>query len=193
MQISQQTGLLDCATYIASPNCDERPDERITLVVIHNISLPPGEFNNSYITQLFTNQLNPEEHEYFEEIAELRVSSHLLICRTGEIIQYVPFNKRAWHAGVSSYLGQTVCNDFSVGIELEGTDNTPFTDQQYQVLVEVLKTLVATYPGLEMKHITGHEHIAPGRKTDPGPHFDWEKLGSECQANLPAIANIDCG
>ncbi|MEE9339805.1 MAG: 1,6-anhydro-N-acetylmuramyl-L-alanine amidase AmpD [Methylococcaceae bacterium] len=188
MKINKSSGLLDSATYIPSPNCDDRPSDEMTLTVIHNISLPPGQFGNPYITQLFTNKLDPKEHEYFEEIYELRVSSHLLIGRKAEIVQYVPFHKRAWHAGVSTYLGRSVCNDFSIGIELEGTDDTDFTESQYQALVEVLKALVVTYPKLNMEHITGHEHIAPGRKTDPGPHFDWDRVGRACQADLPAKA-----
>ena len=202
LEIDKQTGLLNTATYIPSPNCDDRPcvaqtdkegqSAEITLTVIHNISLPPNEFGGDYITQLFTNCLNPDEHGFFQEIYELRVSSHLLINRQGKIIQYVPFHKRAWHAGVSTYLGRSVCNDFSIGIELEGTDDTDFTEAQYQVLVEVLKTLVNTYPNLDMQHITGHEHIAPGRKTDPGAHFDWVRIGRECQANLPALAEEVC-
>ncbi len=202
LEIDKQTGLLNTAIYIPSPNCDDRPcvaqtdkegqSAEITLTVIHNISLPPNEFGGDYITQLFTNCLNPDEHDFFQEIYELRVSSHLLINRQGKIIQYVPFHKRAWHAGVSTYLGRSVCNDFSIGIELEGTDDTDFTEAQYQVLVEVLKTLVNTYPNLDMQHITGHEHIAPGRKTDPGPHFDWVRIGRECQANLPALAEEVC-
>ncbi len=188
MNIDKASGLLKPATYTPSPNCDDRPEGEMTLVVIHNISLPPGEFASSYITQLFTNELNPEDHPFFKEIYELRVSSHLLVDREGGVTQYVPFHKRAWHAGVSTYLGRSVCNDFSIGIELEGTDDTDFTEPQYMTLVEILKTLVATYPELDMQHITGHEHIAPGRKTDPGAHFDWDRLGRECQADLPAKA-----
>lgn len=186
MHINTSTGLLDEAKYIPSPNHDDRPKDEMSLIVLHNISLPPGEFGGPWITKLFTNQLPPKEHEFFAEIHELRVSSHLLITRQGDVVQYVPFHKRAWHAGVSAYQGRSVCNDFSVGIELEGTDDTDFTEQQYKVLVEALKALVSGYSGLSMQHITGHEHIAPGRKTDPGPHFDWVKLGKECGASLPA-------
>jgi AmpD protein len=209
MNIDKNTGLLTLAEYIPSPNCDERPygksgeteelksgeleiSAELSLIVIHNISLPPGQFGGSYITQLFTNTLNPEEHEFFREIHDLRVSSHLLINRLGEVTQYVPFHQRAWHAGVSSYLGKSVCNNFSIGIEMEGTDDTDFTETQYVCLIKVLKALVKAYPSLDMQHITGHEHIAPGRKTDPGPYFDWHRVGRECQAVLPASAKTIC-
>ncbi len=193
MYIDKTSGLISSASFIPSPNHDERPvksiNEDLSLIVIHNISLPPNEFGGSYITQLFTNTLNPDDHEFFSEIHDLRVSSHLLITRDGSVVQYVPFHKRAWHAGVSTYLGRSVCNDYSVGIELEGTDDVKFTAIQYEQLIKVLKALVKTYPGLNMQHITGHEHIAPGRKTDPGPHFDWERVGNECHASLPARAD----
>lgn len=160
-----------------SPNCDERPDPAdITLVVIHCISLPPGEFGGPYIDQLFCNQLDPEEHPYFQEIYQLNVSAHLLIKRTGEIVQYVPFDRRAWHAGKSVYAGREKCNDFSVGIELEGAEQTAYADEQYRQLAAVIKILLKTYPKLSPERITGHSDIAPGRKTDPGNSFDWEKL-----------------
>ena len=138
--------------------------------------MPPNQFGGDYITDLFCNRLNPNEHEYFAGIYQLQVSAHLLIKRTGEIIQYVPFNKRAWHAGVSNYQGRERCNDFSIGIELEGTETIPYTDTQYKVLNEVLQTLLATYPRLSKQHITGHSDIAPSRKTDPGASFDWNRL-----------------
>ncbi len=194
IDIDKSSGLLQSVKYIPSPNCDDRPngENEMTLIVIHNISLPPDEFGGSYITQLFTNELNPDDHSFFEEIHELRVSSHLLINRRGEITQYVPFHKRAWHAGVSTFLGRSVCNDFSIGIELEGTDDTDFTELQYHTLIQVIKALVSTYSELNMQHITGHEHIAPGRKTDPGPHFDWGRVADECHASLPAQAEIVC-
>ncbi len=192
MHIDKKTGLLVTALYIPSPNCDDRPENELSLIVLHNISLPPGEFGGPYINQLFTNTLDPEAHEYFSGIHTLKVSSHLLVRRDGQIIQYVPFHKRAWHAGVSRYLGRSVCNDFSIGIELEGDDVSAFTDAQYVQLVAVLKALVACYESLDMQHITGHEHIAPGRKTDPGPCFDWSRLGRECQAILPARADEIC-
>lgn len=176
MQIDKTTGLLESATYIPSPNCDDRPlNTPINLLVIHNISLPPGDFGGEHISQLFTNCLNPNEHDYFKDICHLRVSSHLLIRRDGQLIQYVPFHKRAWHAGVSSYDGQTSCNDFSIGIELEGTDTITYEKRQYDKLIDVSKVLLATYQDLEVERITGHENIAPGRKTDPGPAFDWNR------------------
>lgn len=160
-----------------SPNFDDRPDTGdISLLVIHCISLPPGEFGTPCIGQLFCNQLNPDEHPYFQQIYQLQVSAHLLIKRDGEIVQYVPFDKRAWHAGASSYQGRERCNDFSIGIELEGTETTPYTDVQYQQLAGVVSALVNHYPGLSFNRISGHSDIAPGRKTDPGDSFDWNKL-----------------
>lgn len=182
-------GILEQAQYIESPNHNERIDEQdMSLIVLHNISLPPGQFGGEWITKLFTNVLPKDADPFFAEIYQLRVSSHLLIRRDGSIIQYVPFHKRAWHAGVSEYLGRNACNDFSVGIEMEGTDYEAFTDIQYKILVDVLQTLVKTYPTLTLKNITGHEHIAPERKTDPGPFFDWEMLGKLCGVTLPARA-----
>ena len=168
---------LEGARFIPSPNHDERqtPDD-LSLIVIHCISLPPGQFGTEGVTQLFTNALNPDEHPYYAGIAHLRVSAHLLIRRTGELVQYVPFNRRAWHAGVSCYAGREVCNDFSIGIELEGTDDTPYEDIQYERLNAVIEALLAAYPTLSREHITGHEHIAPGRKTDPGVFFEWSRL-----------------
>ncbi len=168
---------IEGALFIPSPNCDERqgPDD-LSLIVIHCISLPPGEFGTEGVTQLFTNTLNPGEHPYYEGIAHLRVSAHLLIRRSGELIQYVPFNQRAWHAGVSCYGDRTVCNEFSIGIELEGTDDSPYKDIQYIQLNAVIDALLAAYPTLSRQHVTGHEHIAPGRKTDPGPFFEWARL-----------------
>jgi AmpD protein len=168
---------LEGARFIPSPNHDERqtPDD-LSLIVIHCISLPPGQFGTEGVTQLFTNTLNPDEHSYYAGIAHLRVSAHLLIRRTGALIQYVPFNRRAWHAGVSCYAGREVCNDFSIGIELEGTDDSAYEDIQYEHLNAVIDALLAAYPTLSREHITGHEHIAPGRKTDPGAFFDWSRL-----------------
>ena len=191
MLICSQSGLLKQASYIASPNCDDRPDESdISLIVIHNISLPPDQFGSDHINQLFTNCLCVSDHPFFEEINHLRVSSHLLIRRDGEIIQYVPFHKRAWHAGVSSFKGREVCNDFSIGIELEGTDTEPFCEDQYVALCGVIKSLLEVYPRLQKNLITGHEHIAPGRKTDPGPFFEWAKISKVLDAKLPAQGEI---
>ena len=173
MIIDRQSGWLDAAEILPSTNCDDRPDENdISGIVIHNISLPPGQFGGGWIADLFLNQLDQNAHPYFAEIAHLKVSSHLLIRRDGLIQQFVPFHKRAWHAGVSCWEGRERCNDFTVGIEMEGDDETAFTEEQYQQLAKVSKALFATYPLLSKERITGHEHIAPGRKTDPGPHFD---------------------
>ena len=186
MNIDPQTGLLDIARQCPSPNHDERPQGCVAdLIVLHNISLPPYEFGGGWIDQLFTNQLDPSAHPFFAEICHLRVASHLLITREGEIVQYVPFHRRAFHAGVSCYQGRERCNDFSIGIELEGTDFTAFTDIQYQQLEALLPVLVTAYPTLSLQHITGHEHIAPGRKTDPGPFFDWQRLGDALGFYLP--------
>ena len=169
--------LLREAMLIESPNQNDRISEHdLSLIVIHNISLPPNEFGGPGIHQLFSNSLDPDEHAYYAGIVHLRVSAHLLIRRDGSVFQYVPFNRRAWHAGISSYQGRKDCNDFSIGIELEGTDFQPFEEAQYLKLNEVLSALTETYPGLSRERIVGHEHIAPGRKTDPGPFFDWSKL-----------------
>jgi len=177
MSIQIRDGLVDGARFVESPNQDERPEGMdIDLVVLHNISLPPGEFGGDWIELLFTNRLPADAHPYFAEIAGLKVSSHVLIRRDGTITQFVPFQKRAWHAGASCHDGREHCNDFSIGIELEGTDDTPFDERQYQSLHELLSGLIDTYPGLNTETLTGHEHIAPGRKTDPGPGFDWQRV-----------------
>jgi len=187
--ISQRSGLLKGARFCLSPNHDDRPDESdINLVVIHNISLPPNEYGGDGIDQLFTNTLDKNEHPYYADIHELRVSSHLLIRRDGEVVQYVPFHKRAWHAGESMFLGRSVCNDFSIGIEMEGSDFETFTDSQYTALETTLNSLLETYPSLSAKRITGHEHIAPGRKTDPGPYFEWQRLEKYFDVKLPVNA-----
>ncbi len=157
----------------SSDNQNNRPTNEISLVVIHNISLPPGEFNNNYIEQFFTNQLDPNAHPYFQTIKDMQVSAHLLVKRDGSIVQFVPFNKRAWHAGESNFNGKDNCNDFSIGIELEGSDNTAYEEVQYQSLNKILKILKSSYP---IKDIVGHSDIAPGRKTDPGQSFEWEKI-----------------
>ncbi len=178
MQIDKNTGLLDVAEYIASPNCDERTDASdINLIVIHNISLPPAVYGGEGVTQLFTNSLDPEEHPYYNEIHELCVSSHLFIRRDGSVIQYVPFHQRAWHAGVSNYQGREKCNDFSIGIELEGVDDSPYEDVQYDQLKKVLSAIRKVYQ-ISEKDIAGHCDIAPGRKTDPGKAFDWSRVES---------------
>ncbi len=158
---------------VPSPNQDERPDGEISLLVIHCISLPPGEFGPRHIDALFLNRLDPQAHPYFRDIAKLRVSAHVLIDRRGRLTQYVPFQRRAWHAGVSSFQGRERCNDFSIGIELEGCDNLPYTPDQYHMLAVVTRTLMGQFAGLRQDRIVGHSDIAPGRKTDPGPAFDW--------------------
>ncbi|QBH97377.1 1,6-anhydro-N-acetylmuramyl-L-alanine amidase AmpD [Limnobaculum zhutongyuii] len=168
---------------VPSPHFDERPEGEIpSLLVIHNISLPPGEFGGPYIDQLFTGTLNPQEHPYFADIQHLRVSAHCLIRRDGQIVQYVPFDKRAWHAGVSLFDGRERCNDFSIGIELEGTDTTDFTPPQYQSLQQLTQQLIQHY-AITPERITGHSDIAPGRKTDPGPHFDWQRYKRQIKTN----------
>ncbi len=166
-------GLLPGVRCVPSPNCDERPaGSSIELLVIHNISLPPGEFGGTGIIDFFTNRLEPHAHPYYREIAGLKVSSHHLIRRDGEIIQFVSCDRRAWHAGESIWRGRSRCNDFSIGIEIEGTDDVPFEDVQYQRLAELTRALEAKYP---ITDIVGHSDIAPGRKTDPGPCFDWPR------------------
>ena len=158
-----------------SPNQDERPENtEITLLVIHSISLPPGEFGGGYIDQLFMNNLDCRAHPYFAEIAETRVSTHILISRAGLITQYVPFNKRAWHAGVSEFCGRQRCNDFSIGVELEGCDDHPYTEEQYIQLAALTAVLMKQWPEITRDNIVGHCHIAPDRKTDPGPTFEWK-------------------
>jgi AmpD protein len=175
MKIDPATGLIEQVQFIPSPNCDARPDgTRIDVVVIHAISLPPGEFGGPGIEQLFCNRLNSDEHPYYREIKDLTVSSHVLIRRDGEVIQFVPLHQRAWHAGQSIFDGHPRVNDYSVGIELEGTDETPFEGIQYRVLAEVTQALMQCYPGITAERIVGHADIAPGRKTDPGPYFDWK-------------------
>ncbi|MDQ2695635.1 MAG: 1,6-anhydro-N-acetylmuramyl-L-alanine amidase AmpD [Pseudomonadota bacterium] len=170
-------GLLEGARQCPSPHCDDRPpDAPLDLIVIHGISLPPGRFGGPWIDALFTGALDPDADPYFREIAGLRVSAHLLIRRDGEVVQYVPLHRRAWHAGASCYAGRTRCNDFSIGIELEGTDARPYTLRQYRRLAQVIAALLDAYPGLTPERIAGHSDIAPGRKTDPGPAFDWERL-----------------
>ena len=166
------SGHLDNALFIASPNFDERPSGcYISLLVIHSISLPPDEFSGDGVIQLFTNQLDPAAHPYYPSIQSIKVSAHFFIRRDGTIIQFVSCNKRAWHAGESCWQEKTRCNHFSIGIELEGSDNLPFADAQYIALSKLTTTLRNNYP---ITDIVGHSDIAPGRKTDPGPYFDWD-------------------
>jgi len=167
-------GRVDLARHVASPNCDERPSAAaITLLVIHNISLPPGEFGGDGIERLFTNELDSASHHYYRTLADVRVSAHFLIRRSGELLQFVPCAKRAWHAGASAWCGRPGCNDFSIGIELEGADDVPYTDSQYRVLAELARVLRSAYPIVD---IVGHRDIAPSRKTDPGASFDWSRF-----------------
>lgn len=166
-------GTVAAATQILSPNCDPRPTgERITLLVIHNISLPPGEFGSDAIIELFTNRLDPGAHPGFDALAAMRVSAHFLIRRDGALLQFVPCALRAWHAGASSWQGRDQCNDFSIGIELEGTDARPYADAQYTTLARLTRALRRRYP---IADFAGHDQIAPGRKTDPGAAFDWPR------------------
>ena len=172
-------GLLTNADQYPSSNHNQRPNEDdINLLVIHGISLPAGEFGGPWIDDLFLNRLDTSSHPSFASLKGLKVSSHLLIRRNGAIHQYVPFHKRAWHAGISSYQGRENCNDYSIGIELEGTNSTPFTDSQYTNLSQITRLLLSHYPHMNRQRITGHEQIAPGRKTDPGPFFDWSRYYS---------------
>ncbi len=172
---SLSDGWLTGAERFPSDNCYKTPDREISLLVVHCISLPPGEFGGPYIDQLFQNRLNPKDHPYFAEISHLKVSSHLLIERSGLVKQYVPFHKCAHHAGESSFQGRTNCNMFSIGIELEGTDTGSFTDAQYKRLIVVTGLLMQRWPAITLDRIVGHSDIAPVRKTDPGTGFDWER------------------
>jgi len=177
MELTEDGDWLEGARRVLSPNCDERPAScGVSLIVVHGISLPPGEYGGHWIDDFFTNQLDSAAHPYFAEIAELCVSSHLLIRRDGELVQYVPFSRRAWHAGKSCHQAREACNDYSIGIELEGEDETPYEPGQYAQLAEVIRALRAHYPDISAQDIVGHADIAPGRKTDPGPAFDWAQL-----------------
>ncbi len=176
MQIDKQSGLITPAKLCLSPNQDERDDPKIDLIVIHSISLPPAQFGGDAIERFFLNKLDCSEHEYYTQIDGMKVSSHLLIERNGNLVQFVPFNKRAWHAGESSFQGRSSCNNFSIGIEVEGTDDLPYEEQQYEMLCNVIHCLCDNYPSLKYDKIVGHCHIAPGRKTDPGPSFNWAHL-----------------
>jgi AmpD protein len=167
-------GLLAGARYIASPNCDERPaGAEASLLVLHSISLPPGEYGGDGIERLFTNRLDPAAHPYYSQIAALEVSSHFLIRRDGAPLQFVPVRLRAWHAGAPCWRGRSRCNDFSLGVELEGTDDSEFASRQYQTLIELIQALQEALP---LRDIAAHSDIAPGRKTDPGARFDWARL-----------------
>ena len=171
------TGLVDPARQCLSPNRDARPEGAVPeLLVVHGISLPPGEYGGPEIEDLFMNRLDWDAHPYFREIRGLEVSAHLLVRRDGELIQFVPLTERAWHAGDSCFRGRRRCNDFSIGVELEGMDEAPYTDAQYATLTAVTNALLEVYPKLSAREIAGHSDLAPGRKTDPGPAFDWLRL-----------------
>lgn len=177
MRLDINTGQVLQARQQASPNYDQRPDpDDISLIVIHGISLPPGQFGGQQVEDFFCNCLDVDTDPYFSQIQSLKVSSHFFIRRDGELVQFVPVHERAWHAGQSCFAGRECCNDFSIGIELEGTDDVPYTDQQYNCLASLIQCLLDTCPGLTRQAITGHSDIAPGRKTDPGEHFDWPRL-----------------
>ena len=177
MIVDPRTGWIEGVRRVESPNFDERPaGAELGLIVVHGISLPPGEFGNDWIDRFFCNELPPQAHPFFATIADLTVSSHVLIGRDGAVTQYVPFDRRAWHAGRSEYCGRNACNDFSVGIELEGTDDLAYAAIQYRVLAELIVALRRSYPSLAAADVVGHSDIAPGRKTDPGPAFDWTEL-----------------
>ncbi|MCC6206666.1 MAG: 1,6-anhydro-N-acetylmuramyl-L-alanine amidase AmpD [Gammaproteobacteria bacterium] len=178
MEFSLSDGWLAPVRRLLSPNRDERPTGcGIDLLVVHGISLPPREYGETrWIDALFTNTLDPRAHPYFSGIHDKRVSAHALIGRDGFVTQYVPFDQRAWHAGLSAFQGRTACNDFSIGIELEGSDDDTYEQIQYEILGDIARVLMRHYPGIKRGHIVGHSDIAPGRKTDPGPHFDWNRL-----------------
>jgi AmpD protein len=179
-------GLIESARQCDSPNQDERPDGVVPdLIVVHGISLPPGVFSGSEIEQLFTNCLDWEADPYFEQIRGFEVSSHLLIRRDGELVQFVPFDRRAWHAGESSFRGRARCNDFSIGIELEGEDDIAYDDRQYGMLAAVINAILLAYPGMSAREIAAHSDISPGRKTDPGPAFDWLRLYDGLRVERP--------
>lgn len=175
--VDTDSGLIEPARQCISPNHDERPDGMAPeALIVHGISLPPGEFGGPEIERLFMNCLDWDAHPYFAGIRGIEVSAHLLIRRDGELIQFVPFDRRAWHAGESYFRGRSCCNDFSLGVELEGDDETPYTDSQYAVLIAVSDALIAAYPALSARELAAHSDISPGRKTDPGPAFNWLRL-----------------
>lgn len=190
MRIDTATGMVAGARYIRSPNFDDRPPgSDIEVLVLHAISLPPGQFGGPGIERLFCNQLNSDEHPYYKEICHLQVSAHLLIRRDGSLYQFVPLHRRAWHAGQSCCEGRQRVNDFSIGIELEGTDDQPFEDAQYATLAALVPSLMQAYPAITPARIYGHSDISPGRKTDPGPCFDWARFRRQCVGAPLAVAS----
>ena len=178
------------AQHFQSENCDERPENiDIDLLVLHNISLPPNEFGENWITDFFLNRLDYEAHPYFDSLRRLKVSSHFFIRRNGALIQFVSTEKRAWHAGISDFCGRERCNDFSIGVEIEGSDFQPFEPAQYKTLIKLTNALCVKHP---IKHVAGHQHIAPDRKTDPGPFFDWKLFLDEIsKSNVAAASKLD--
>lgn len=177
LAVDSVTGLIEPSRFSKSPNKDARPGgTAIDMIVLHSISLPPGEFGGDEVEALFLNELDWDAHPYFEEIRGLQVSAHLLIRRDGELLQFVPFTERAWHSGDSCFRGRSRCNDFSIGIEIEGEDETPYEDRQYEVLTNVVSALTKAYPDITPRQIAGHCDVAPDRKSDPGPAFDWLRL-----------------
>ena len=181
MQLDPASGWCQGVCHCPSPNFNARPNGEISLLIIHNISLPPGQFATGKVQAFFQNRLDVTEHPYFEGLRELRVSAHFLIERDGGVTQFVSCLDRAWHAGISSFEGRETCNDFSLGIELEGTDELPFSDAQYDALITLTRQLQAAYPGITLNRICGHSDVAPGRKTDPGPAFDWTRFRGALQ------------
>ena len=185
--IDRDLGVVAIARQCQSPNQDARPaDAEVDLIVLHGISLPPGQFGGAEIEHLFCNTLDWDSHPYFREIRGLLVSAHILIRRDGELVQFVPFTSRAWHAGDSCFRGLTKCNDHSIGIELEGADDVAYDERQYAALIALLAALLQTYSGLSARRIAAHSDIAPGRKTDPGPAFDWLRLYDGLSVELSA-------
>lgn len=183
MIVDASTGWIDGVRRVPSPNYDERPaGAELELIVVHGISLPPGEFGTGWIDRFFSNELPADAHPFFATIHTSTVSAHVLIARDGTLTQYVSFNRRAWHAGKSEYCGRSACNDFSVGIELEGTDELPYESAQYRALATLIAALRRAYPTLRDAEVVGHSDIAPGRKTDPGPAFDWSRFERELAA-----------
>ena len=184
MQLDPLTGWCSGISHCPSPNFNERPQAEVSLLVIHNISLPPGQFGTGKVQEFFCNRLDAHEHPYFAEIADMRVSAHFLIERDGSVLQFVSCLNRAWHAGASCFADRAGCNDFSLGIELEGTDDLAYSDLQYAALVKLINALQVVYPELRRERICGHSDIAPGRKTDPGPAFDWARLSGMLQTGV---------
>jgi AmpD protein len=180
LDLDPPTGLAGRARQVPSPNCDDRPPGvTADLIILHGISLPPGDYGGPWIDRLFTNQLPADAHPYFAEVAALRVSAHALVRRDGEVVQYVPFHRRAWHAGQSSWQGRERCNDYSIGIEIEGTDASAYEPAQYAAVAALIAELCRAYPSLSIDRVVGHSDVAPGRKTDPGLAFDWPRLRTE--------------